>query len=698
MIGHSYKNLEAAVFRPEEGAFAILWLDTIRSSLTCVLKVWAAVAPMYTSLRRNTGFPNLLTLCVPRSTMPPPINQPHASPRRSARSSTLPTDFLPTDAQPPHSPNGRKKRKTPPTKRRDRNPSKRVSLPQEASTSVLATLHEQPFLAEDTAHGIPFSASPPRLGLGLALEEIGKTQAPQPSRHVFTEEESTYTNVPLDLITGKMPAVKPKPSGAGLEYVPLVRDPGDRNSPDLIRVLIVHPGGPHAPLECSIKIRLLPLLDARGMAKKTIVPGIDERDVPKYMTDYVALSYAWEGQKPTVSVHVRHPSGHLSLLVTKNLKTALQALRHTSEDRHFWADAICMDQDNNQEKSQQLPLMSRIYNEAMKVCVWLGEEQDEKTAKAFVLMGKIRKWQRFNTVVEVDTHCDEWVAFIGLMQRSWFSRRWVVQEIVLAGQAELRCGAERIEWMEFAQAVAFFEAMTERVKKKFRLAADHEQHPDMFGQIREYSANRLVKITANIVTRRDDGHVIQRTECLESLISTLTPFETGERRDIIYSVLSLAKDVRATSAHITLGAELVRENLPAELRDRHDWEKNLQLFRSIRRRLKIDQFPVNYAKKFDVVLDDLYKFTTLHSTYSRSLDLICRPWCPVGDATTIEGSKPLPSWVRPLSDRAWQVDDEGTWYSHLSSLPIFHSNLEVKIRASIPINSPHSGFINSVPP
>lgn len=599
----------------------------------------------------------LIVVSLPSSTMPPLMNHPDASPRRSPRGSTLHTDSVHADAQTLNSPTGRKKRKNPPTNRRDRGPSsKRATLCAEA------ILQEPPLFAQDRAHGVsfPFSASPPHLnreshGPGLQEEETSITQLS--AHHPHTEGESTYTYALLDLITGKTPAVKPKPSGAGLEYVPLLRHPYDRNSPDLIRVLIVHPGGSEDHLECSIEIRLLPLLDARGKAKKTVVPGIADGDIGKYMTDYVALSYAWEGQKPTVSIDIRHPSGGLSLLVTKNLKIALKALRHTSENRHFWADAICMDQDNNEEKSQQLPLMSRIYNEAMKVCVWLGE-QDKETAKAFGLMDKIRNWKRFNVVVEEDIQCAEWLAFIGLLKRPWFRRRWVVQEIVLAGQAEIRCGSQWSEWMEFAQAVAFFEAMEDRVKKKFRQAVDQEQHPDMFGHIREYGANRLVKVTANIVTRRDDGHVLQRTESLENLISTLTPFETGERRDIIYSILSLAKDVRATSANTTLRAELVREDMPEHLRDRDDWEKNLGVLKSLRRKFKIDQFPVNYAKKFDVVCDDLYNFTTLQSTNARSLDLICRPWCPDGDPTTNEGSAPLPSWVRSLSDRAYQLDED----------------------------------------
>ena len=87
-------------------------------------------------------------------------------------------------------------------------------------------------------------------------------------------------------------------------------------------------------------------------------------------------------------------------------------------DTCFWGDAICMDQDNKAEKSQQLTMMSRIYSEADRVCVWLGKSTG-KTHLAFELMSKIRSWEDFKVVVEDNTECDHWVALFELLQAPW---------------------------------------------------------------------------------------------------------------------------------------------------------------------------------------------------------------------------------------------------------------------------------------
>ncbi len=83
-----------------------------------------------------------------------------------------------------------------------------------------------------------------------------------------------------------------------------------------------------------------------------------------------------------------------------------------------------MDQDDNYEKSRQLPLMSRIYNVAKRVCVWLGEG-DQSTADAFHMIDIIRDIGDFNHFVEEKTSVDEWNAFVKLLMELWFSRRWV---------------------------------------------------------------------------------------------------------------------------------------------------------------------------------------------------------------------------------------------------------------------------------
>lgn len=386
-------------------------------------------------------------------------------------------------------------------------------------------------------------------------------------------EDDGLGNIRQDLISGKIPAVGAT-DGGNVYYEPLVRTLEDEEKPDLIRVLVVHPARNKVDrLECSIKISLLPRLQKPEEIKNQGTPN----EVTEFWTslgtrhEYTALSYSWEGQTPTESIYIRDsgPRGHLTLNVTKNLKAALSQLRDVSEDQTFWADAVCMNQDDRAEKSQQLPLMPRIYGQADRVCVWLGEQDPEgsqkiDTAMAFGLIKKIIKWEDYDTVVEKQTTCEEWDSFHAMMNRNWFSRRWIVQEIVLAGadSTELWWGAEHIPWIEFAQAVSLFEGgLRARVKRMYHDSKKYKHHPDMYGEIKEFNASRLVQVTAEIVSRRDDGRVVQKRETLESLISTLTPFNTGQAHDIVYAVLSLAKDVSAGPPSVNLKAELTLNDL-----------------------------------------------------------------------------------------------------------------------------------------
>jgi heterokaryon incompatibility protein (HET) len=51
----------------------------------------------------------------------------------------------------------------------------------------------------------------------------------------------------------------------------------------------------------------------------------------------------------------------------------------------FWVDAICINQEDSRERSQQVKLMAAIYRSALSVCAWLGEE-DEHTSRGFSLI------------------------------------------------------------------------------------------------------------------------------------------------------------------------------------------------------------------------------------------------------------------------------------------------------------------------
>ena len=66
-----------------------------------------------------------------------------------------------------------------------------------------------------------------------------------------------------------------------------------------------------------------------------------------------------------------------SFWITKNLNAALRALRHTTEDRWLWVDAICINQEDIPERNQEVLRMMSIYRMAEHVIVWIGEPSED---------------------------------------------------------------------------------------------------------------------------------------------------------------------------------------------------------------------------------------------------------------------------------------------------------------------------------
>jgi hypothetical protein len=83
---------------------------------------------------------------------------------------------------------------------------------------------------------------------------------------------------------------------------------------------------------------------------------------------YDELSYTLDDETPSVSMLCNSQS----ILVTPTLCRALEMLQARSWPRPIWADAICIDQSNEQEKVIQVPMMGEIYSNANTVVVWLG--------------------------------------------------------------------------------------------------------------------------------------------------------------------------------------------------------------------------------------------------------------------------------------------------------------------------------------
>lgn len=194
---------------------------------------------------------------------------------------------------------------------------------------------------------------------------------------------------------------------------------------------------------------------------------------PQARPSYHALSYAWGS--PTLDHEVLVESGESSsriLRVTQNLYVALQHLRYGSMPRRLWVDAICINQQDTDERSRQVERMADIYGSAEKVVIWLGPEKhgSSRAIEALDQLASRIKFDRiswkFSAANPQDADTD-WLDFtkpapfdddtyqsIGLLfKRAWFYRLWVWQEVHLAEDAEISCGDSAMAWTSFTKAL-----------------------------------------------------------------------------------------------------------------------------------------------------------------------------------------------------------------------------------------------------
>lgn len=151
---------------------------------------------------------------------------------------------------------------------------------------------------------------------------------------------------------------------------------------------------------------------------------------------YQALSYVWGSEVKPESIILND----CIFLVTANLHAALSHLRNRQLERILWVDAICINQDEEDqghEKSKQIPLMRTIYAQAERVIVWLGDatENGDKALEEIRCLGEAAE----NGDETSDETSDEASygapyyedpientdACLRLLQRDWFSRIWV---------------------------------------------------------------------------------------------------------------------------------------------------------------------------------------------------------------------------------------------------------------------------------
>lgn len=244
------------------------------------------------------------------------------------------------------------------------------------------------------------------------------------------------------------------PSTSQYARTPLQYDdlPQDRS----IRVIDLAPGAWDAPVRCSLRtVRL------------------DDNNLC-----YEAISYAW-GDPTDRRALVCNGS---IVSTTRNLFEALQRFRYDATTRTLWADAICINQANNEERTSQVRLMSFIYKRAVRVLVWLQHDDDQIVQDSLNAVWRFaRKEDGFARIEVQGPHTPNqstqvfyrWRdvdvtsitgeessevtnvaidALCRICSSPWFGRGWVIQEVVLGTSVSVFWGHAEIgfNWLGIA--------------------------------------------------------------------------------------------------------------------------------------------------------------------------------------------------------------------------------------------------------
>lgn len=264
---------------------------------------------------------------------------------------------------------------------------------------------------------------------------------------------------------------------------------------------------------------------------------------------YEAISYCWGDASLTDAALC---DGH-DVSITTSLFGALVELRYASELRTIWADALCIDQTNVDDKTQQVQLFHRIYSQATRTLLWLGPDESEP-GKSLCDAGKlIQGGLVFARSIPLysdpqasgDTEAQrledsppslldyDWSFLKVIFCRPWFQRKWVVQEVALAREVVVAIGGGvRFPWRDLAMlsdVLLALDASTALVRNIE--TSDSRTSPDPPGATwggGMFNANMIRTIQNNRAN----------STLLDTVVATMA-FQCSDPRDCIYGISSL---------------------------------------------------------------------------------------------------------------------------------------------------------------
>ncbi|KAL9622065.1 MAG: hypothetical protein Q9160_003564 [Pyrenula sp. 1 TL-2023] len=292
------------------------------------------------------------------------------------------------------------------------------------------------------------------------------------------------------------------------------------------------------------------------------------------MPAYRALSYTWGDSA------YRYPIllNGCRFLVTHNLLKALERMLVDEDVAHVWIDAICVNQRDLVERSQQVSYMRQIYQNAQEVLIFLGIESTPSEEIASLLEETKQKYPIDDLITEVSPPLKEFASIdmrrlsqvLGNMfSSSWFTRVWVVQEFASARSSRMYYGLQSVST-----------DLVEDCVKIFRALADDKLLHLGLGTNSARSVPRLIDKAYQLFQVRQE---ITRSSVrkFSDLLARTAHCEASDPRDKVFALLGMRTDETQISIMSDYETSVV-EVYKAMFRKLLEAEKDLSLLYRLR--------------------------------------------------------------------------------------------------------------------
>jgi hypothetical protein len=239
-----------------------------------------------------------------------------------------------------------------------------------------------------------------------------------------------------------------------------------------IRLLCLHPGNWSSPLSVCLKVVSLH---------------------PPGLPFFEAVSYAWGDSSAVLPVTYLQ----MEVPIAKSAENVLRRFRLAKSYRYgiaeiiniyelltaftslLWIDALCINQIDSAERADQVNLMDKIYGQASRVLIYLGEADLHSDR---VMDAIAERKASTGTIQELVLNFFE--------QRQWFRRVWVLQEVALAICALAVCGSKCVPWANFPAWWAQNAASLQDKSAPSALAYNPVAKRSLLEQLHDTRANR----------------------------------------------------------------------------------------------------------------------------------------------------------------------------------------------------------------